>query len=181
MNPCCTCFHLHQHWYTPSILSMGNLLARVGGNVRTTGPIAAVALSCAVLFVAAAPPARADLPATEGVYTYLDEDGVSATWTIRTTCTSSCAAQVTTAPGHGFTAPLVNGRPTVTRTVPDGLTCPTYLLGENGSTWGGGQYPVTVRQSWDPHTLAGEADFLNTPAPCGIFDPHDTFTLTRIG
>lgn len=116
-----------------------------------------------------------------GVYTYLDDDGVAATWTITTTCTPACVAHVTTSPGHGFAAPLVNGRHAVTRTVPDGVRCPTYLLGDNGSLWGGGEYPVTVYQWWDPHALAGGVDFLDSPAPCGIADPHDNFTLTKVG
>ncbi|OBK28944.1 hypothetical protein A5634_19240 [Mycobacterium asiaticum] len=125
--------------------------------------------------------ARADSPAMDGVYTYLDDDGFAATWTVRTTCSPDCVAQVTTTPGHGFAAPLINGRHTVTRTVPDGVTCPEYFLGDNGSTWGGGMHPVTVHQSWDPRTLVGEVDFVDSPAPCGIPDPHDTFTLTKVG
>jgi hypothetical protein len=40
---------------------------------------------------------------------------------------------------------------------------------------------VTINQTWDPVALTGEVDFLDTSAPCGLVDPHDFFTLTRIG
>lgn len=143
--------------------------------------IAGVALAAGVWLGPAVSLAGAEVPPMEGVFTYADEDGVAATWTVRTTCTPHCVAHVTTTPGHGFAAPLINGRHTVTRTVPEGVTCPTYYLGDNGSAWGGGTYPVTVHQWWDPATLAGGVDFLDSTAPCGIPDPHDTFTLTRIG
>lgn len=149
--------------------------------MRSNSPLALVALVSAALLSTAAPLAGAEVPATEGVYTYLDDDGVTATWTIRTTCTPQCVALVTTSPGHGFAAPLVNGVHAVTRSVPDGVTCPSYSLGDNGSSWGGGAYPVTVRQWWNPNTLIGGVDFIDSPSPCGIPDPHDTFTLTRIG
>ena len=117
----------------------------------------------------------------EGTYRYLDDDGDAGIWSIKTTCTPQCVAHVTTEPGHGFSAPLVNGRHTVTRSIPDGATCPSYYLGDNGSIWDGGTHPVTVHQWWDPRTLSGEAHFVESSAPCGIPDPYDTFTLTRIG
>jgi hypothetical protein len=117
----------------------------------------------------------------DGLYTYADEDGVVATWAIRTTCTPGCVAHVTTAPGHGFDAHLVNGRYTTTRVVPEGASCPAYTVGDNGALFDGGSHPVTVYQWWDPATLTGEVDFLDTPAPCALHDQHDTFTLTRIG
>lgn len=143
--------------------------------------LATIALSSTAWLGVTAPPARAEAPPADGVYTYADEDGVVATWTIRTACAPHCVAHVTTAPGFGFTAPLVNGRHTVTRVVPEGVTCPAYLLGDNGSLWDGGTHPVTVHQWWDPLSLTGEVDFLESSAPCGIPDPHDTFTLTKIG
>jgi hypothetical protein len=152
-----------------------------GGTMWMKRLLAAVAVSSGALLGALAPVASAEVPGGEGVYTYLDNGGVSATWTIRTTCTPQCVAQVTTAPGYGFSAPLVDGRPTATRTVPDGVTCPAYQLGDNGSSWDGGTWPVTVHQSWDPRTLRGEVHFVESPSPCGIPNPHDTFTLTRIG
>lgn len=148
--------------------------------MRPILPLAVVALSSGG-FAAVSPPAGAEAPATDGVYAYLEGPAVAGTWTIRTTCTPQCVAHVTTTPGHGFTAPLVNGRHVVTRTVPDGVTCPSYFLGDNGSAWGGGSHPVTVRQWWDPVTLAGEVDFLESPAPCGIPNPRNTFTLVKIG
>jgi hypothetical protein len=135
-------------------------------------------LSCSLLGTVASP-ARAEVPVGEGVYLYLDTGGGSATWHIRTTCTPQCVAQVTTAPGHGFAAPLINGRPTVTRIVPDGVTCPLYQVGELLA--GGGTWPVTVHQSWDPRTLRGEVYFVESPSPCGIPNSDGTFTLTRIG
>jgi hypothetical protein len=141
----------------------------------------ATAILPAFALGSAAPLARAEVQVMEGVYSYIDEDGDAATWTIRTTCTPHCVAQVTTVPGYGFAAPLINGRHTVTRTVPEGVTCPSYFLGDNGSLWDGGTYPVTVHQWWDPLTLTGGVEFLDSAAPCGIPDPHDTFTLTRIG
>ena len=123
--------------------------------------------------------ATADAPAMNGAYRYTDQNGNVTTWIIRTECTPGCFANVTTSPGHGFTAPLVNGMYTVARTVPDGVTCPLYPVGE--TYLGGGRYPVVVRQFWDARTLAGGVDFLDSPAPCGIPTPHNTFTLVKIG
>lgn len=143
--------------------------------------LAAIALGYGLWFGTAMPQASADSAGMNGVYNYRDDNGVTATWTITTTCSPGCVAHVTTGPGRGFAAPFVDGRPTVTRTVPDGVTCPTYTLGYNGSVWGGGQFPVTVVQSWDPGTLAGEADFVDTPAPCGIINTSQRFSLTKIG
>lgn len=140
--------------------------------------VAAAALACFAFATASVPPARADSQAMGGVYTYRQADGSSGSWTIDTACTPNCVAYVTTSHGHGFAAPIVHGRASVTRTVPDGVTCPLYPFAE--SLWGGGSYPVTVNQSWDPHTLAGEVDFVDTPAPCGIAAPHQTFTLTKV-
>lgn len=132
--------------------------------------------------LAAVPPtAGAEGLAGSGVYAYLEGAVAAGTWTIETTCTPGCVAHVTTSPGHGFSAPLVNGRHVVTRTVPDGVTCPAYFLGDNGSSWGGGSHPVTVYQWWDPVTLVGGVDFLDSPAPCGIPNPRTTFTLVKIG
>lgn len=142
--------------------------------------LAVVALASGVLFSPALPVASAEVPKMQGVYAYTESDGVAATWTITTTCAPDCVAHVTTAPGHGFTAPLVNGRHTVTRSVPDGVTCPPYQLGDNGSLWSGGTWPVTVRQWWDPVTLNGGVDFLDSPSPCGIPNPRTSFTLSRI-
>lgn len=130
-------------------------------------------------WLGAAPLATADAPVTNGAYRYTDQNGNVATWIIRTECTPGCLADVTTSPGHGFTAPLVNGTYTVTRTVPDGLTCPLYPVGE--ILLGGGRYPVVARQFWDARTLHGGVDYLDTPAPCPIANLHDTFTLTPIG
>ncbi|OBK12582.1 hypothetical protein [Mycobacterium asiaticum] len=142
--------------------------------------VAAVALSFAALFSARLPSAAAEVPEMQGVYAYTESDGVAATWTITTTCAPGCVAHVTTSPGHGFNAPLVNGRHTVTRSVPDGVTCPAYLLGDNGSLWSGGTWPVTVRQWWDPVSLNGGVEFLDSPSPCGIPNPRTSFTLTPI-
>ena len=105
-----------------------------------------------------------------GVYHYADEDGGAGTWIIRTTCTPACVAHVSTSMEGGFDAPLVNGRYTVARTVPEGAVCPDSS-----------QHPIDVNQSWDPVTLTGEVDFVNTAAPCGLEDNRDIFTLTRIG
>ena len=145
--------------------------------------LAAIALLSGSGLNATAPLAGAEVPAMDGVYTYADEDGVVATWKIRTTCTPGCVAHVTTGPGRGFDAPLVNGRFTVTRTVPEGAICPAYtaFVGETPASFDGGEHPVTVNQWWDPRTLTGEVDFLETSAPCGLVDRRDTFTLTRIG
>jgi hypothetical protein len=144
---------------------------------------AAIALLSALALCATPPIARAEVPAMDGVYTYADEDGVVATWSIRTTCTPGCVAHVTTAAGRGFDAPLVNGRYTVTRTVPEGAVCPGHadFVGETAAWFDGGEHPVKVYQWWDPRTLTGEVDFLESSAPCGLHDLRDTFTLTRIG
>lgn len=141
--------------------------------------LAIVAVACGSLLGAVTPPARAEILVGEGVYAYLDTGGGYGTWHISTACTPQCVAQVTTAPGHGFAAPVINGRPTVTRIVPNGVTCPLYQVGEllaDGGTW-----PVTVHQSWDPRTLRGDVYFVDSPSPCGIPNSHSTFTLTRIG
>lgn len=148
--------------------------------MRPSLPLAALALLSGG-FAGGISTASAEVPATDGVYAYMEGPIVAGTWTIRTTCTPQCVAHVTTAPGHGFTAPLVDGRHMVTRTVPEGVTCPSYFLGDNGSSWGGGTHPVTVRQWWDPATLVGGVDFLASSAPCGIPHPHDSFTLVKVG
>jgi hypothetical protein len=145
--------------------------------MRTNTLLAKITLLCGAL-LAAAPPANADAPPIDGGYRYLDASGNAGTWTIRTACTPHCLAYVTTSPGRGFTAPLINGNYTVTRTVPDGVTCPAYYVGE--TPFGGGTYWVVVNQWWDPSTLTGGVDYLQTPAPCGIPTAHDTFTLTRV-
>ncbi|MHA7649491.1 hypothetical protein ACX9NE_06930 [Mycobacterium sp. ML4] len=126
----------------------------------------------------AAPLAWSDAPVLDGTYRYSDENGHATTWLIRTDCAHGCLAYVTTSPGHGFTAALINGSYIVTRTVPDGVTCPLYPVGE--SLFGGGTYPVVVRQTWDARNLTGEVNYLETPAPCGVANQHDTFTLTRV-
>lgn len=131
---------------------------------------AAAIVAGAALCAPAAPAGATDETRMNGVYSYADEDGLNGTWIIKTTCTPSCVAHVSTALDAGFDAPLVNGRYTVTRTVPEGAVCP-----DNS------QHPVTVNQSWDPQTLTGEVDFLETSAPCGLGDQHDDFVLTRIG
>lgn len=140
---------------------------------------AVLAISCGLGLFAAAPTARAENPVmTDGHYAYTDEDGVVATWSITTTCTPGCVAHVSTGPGEGFDAPLVNGRYAVKRVVPEGAFCPPYIVGE--TIFGSTQHPVHVYQWWDPATLAGEVDFLETAAPCGLHDLRDSFTLTRI-
>ncbi|WP_264061478.1 hypothetical protein [Mycobacterium angelicum] len=144
--------------------------------------MAATAVFAGAGLCATGPVVKAEVPAAmDGVYTYADEDGVTATWIIRTACTPGCIAHVTTGPGRGFDAALVDGRYTVTRTVPEGAVCPSYTVGDNGSWFDGGAHPVTVTQWWDPLTLAGEVDFLDSPAPCGLGDRHDHFTLTKVG
>ncbi len=139
---------------------------------------AAIAL-WSVLGLCATPPiAWAESPTMDGVYHYADEDGAVGTWIIRTTCTPDCVAHVTTAPGRGFDAPLVDGRYTITRTVSEGATCPVYSVGDF-NLYGGSTHPVTFIQWWDPVTLTGEVDFLETSAPCGLPDLRDRFTLTK--
>ena len=115
--------------------------------------------------------ATADNLKMNGIYQYADEDGDTGTWTIDTTCRQVCVAHVWTAPGQGFNAPLIDGQYTVTRTIPEAAICSNDLS----------QHPVTVNQSWDPLTLTGVAIFFDSSAPCGLSDPHDTFTLTKIG
>ncbi|MHA7649733.1 hypothetical protein ACX9NE_08235 [Mycobacterium sp. ML4] len=128
---------------------------------------------------APAPPAGAESVTMDGVYHYVDEDGDTGTWTIRTTCSPHCVAHVTTASGRSFQAHLENGRFTNSRLVPDGLECPTYWA--NDMTLGGGTHPIVVTQWWDPVTLTGEVDFSHTAPPCSVDDRHDSFSLTRIG
>lgn len=142
--------------------------------------LTAAALSI-VLGVSAAPaPAHAEAPTPAGVYLYADEDGDTGTWIISTTCTPDCVAHVTTSSGRGFDAALVNGRYTNTRTIPGGVTCPGHTAGDFGRWIPASEHPVTVTQWWDPVTLAGEVDFFNDAAPCGLADRSDRFTLTRI-
>ncbi|WP_096289589.1 hypothetical protein [Mycobacterium ahvazicum] len=119
----------------------------------------------------AEPLAAPDDTKLNGVYHYADEDGDTGTWTINTTCKQVCVAHVTTAPGQGFNAPLIDGQYSVTRTIPEAAICPN----DNSL------HPVTVQQSWDPLTLTGLAVFLDSTAPCGLTDSHDIFTLTKIG
>ena len=118
----------------------------------------------------AGPLAGADDTKMNGVYQYADEDGGTGTWIIHTKCTPGCVAHVSTTLDNGFEAALVNGRYTVARTIPEGAVCPDSS-----------QHPIEVNQSWNPLTLTGEVDFLNTSAPCGLDDNRDVFTLTKIG
>jgi hypothetical protein len=148
---------------------------------KTIAVIAAAAVACGLGVCSTAPPARAESPPMDGVYAYADEDGDTGTWTIRTTCTPGCVAHVTTGPGRGFDAPLVDGRFMATRVVPDGVYCPGYHFQEDFYYYFEGSHPVVVTQWWNPLTLTGEVDFLSTSAPCGLSDPHDRFTLTKIG
>jgi hypothetical protein len=119
----------------------------------------------------AEPLATGDDVKMNGVYHYADEDGDTGVWTINTTCKQLCVAHVTTAPGQGFDATFLDGLYTVTRTIPEAAIC------SNDNSL----HPVTVHQTWDPLTLTGLAIFLESSAPCGLTDPHDTFTLTKIG
>jgi uncharacterized membrane protein len=144
--------------------------------VRISTAIAATALVAGVATLpapnaAAEPLATADDAKMNGVYQYADEDGDTGTWTINTTCKQVCVAHVWTAPGQGFNAPLIDGEYTVTRTIPEAAICSNDLS----------QHPVTVNQSWDPLTLTGVAIFSDSSAPCGLSDPQDTFTLTKVG
>jgi hypothetical protein len=118
----------------------------------------------------AAPPAAADDTKMHGVYHYADEDGGHGTWIVHTTCAPGCVAHVSTSMDSGFDAPLVDGRYTVNRSIPEGAICP-----DNS------QHQIDVTQSWDPVTLSGEVDFLTTSAPCGLEDHRDVFTLTKVG
>lgn len=59
----------------------------------------AVALLFGVGLGVAAPQAKAEPPAMDGVYLYADDDGGKGTWTVSTTCSPSCVAHVTTAQG----------------------------------------------------------------------------------
>jgi hypothetical protein len=149
--------------------------------MRIHASIATLALLLGSFLSSTTPIAAAEVPAMDGTYHYADEDGDVGTWIIRTTCTPGCVAHVTTGPGQGFSAPLINGRFTVTRTVPEGLICPAFTVGDNGSLFDGGMHPVNVKQWWDPLTLAGEVDFLDSTAPCGLKDLRDSFTLTKFG
>ncbi|WP_025735148.1 hypothetical protein [Mycobacterium genavense] len=138
--------------------------------IAATTFFAGLAASPAPL-ASAEPPAAADDTKMNGVYHYADEDGDIGTWTINTTCKQVCVAHVSTGPGQGFNAPLIDGQYTVTRTIPEAAIC------ANDSSL----HPVHVHQSWDPLTLTGVAVFLDSAAPCGLTDPHDAFTLTKIG
>ncbi|WP_108925225.1 hypothetical protein [Mycobacterium montefiorense] len=118
----------------------------------------------------AEPLATPDDAKMNGVYHYADEDGGHGTWIVHTTCTPGCVAHVSTSMDNGFDAPLVDGRYTVNRSIPEGAICPDSS-----------QHPIDITQSWDPLTLTGEVDFLTTSAPCGLEDNRDIFTLTRVG
>jgi hypothetical protein len=142
---------------------------KIDSAIGAAAAFAAVALLPAPI-AAAEPLAAADDLKMNGVYHYADEDGDTGTWTINTTCRQVCVAHVWTAPGQGFNAPLLDGQYTVTRTIPEAAICSNDLS----------QHPVTVSQTWDPLTLTGVAIFLDTSAPCGLNDSHDTFTLTKL-
>ena len=89
--------------------------------MRINAFVAAAAFLTGVALCAPAPLATAaDDSRMNGVYSYADEDGLTGTWIISTTCTPGCVAHVKTALDSGFDAPMVNGRYTVTRTVPGG-------------------------------------------------------------
>src|ERR1700709_1292576 len=106
---------------------------------------AAVALLAGLGFCATTPTAGAEeVPLMNGVYHYADDDGDVGTWTIRTRCTPGCVAHVTTSPGRGFDAPLVDGRYTVTRTVPEGVSCTSYGHGWEGMGTYVSTHAVTV-------------------------------------
>lgn len=141
--------------------------------------IAAITLATG-LTPSAASPASAEVPTMDGVYLYADEDGDTGKWVIRTTCTPDCVAHVTTSPGRGFDAPLVDGRYTNSRTIPEGVVCPGHTAGDYGRWIAASEHPVTVVQWWDPATLAGEVDYIDHDAPCTLASHTDRFTLTRI-
>lgn len=141
---------------------------------------AAAVLTTVLAIGAAPPPTQAEVPTLAGVYLYADEDGDTGTWAIRTTCTPDCVAHVTTSSGRSFDAALVDGRYTNTRTIPGGVVCPGHTAGDFGRWIPASEHLVTVTQWWDPVTLAGEVDFYNDAAPCGLADRTDRFTLTRI-
>jgi hypothetical protein len=87
--------------------------------------IAATALFAgAVALPAPLASAAADDAKMNGVYHYADEDGGHGTWIVHTTCTPGCVAHVSTSMDSGFDAPLVNGRYTVNRSIPEGAICP---------------------------------------------------------
>lgn len=140
---------------------------------------AAITLLFGLGLTAATPQASAEAPTMEGVYHYADEDGDVGTWTVATTCSPSCVAHVTTRTGRSFDAQLVDGRYVNSRTIPEGLQCPEYMVGE--LFLGGGSHSVDVIQWWDPIALTGEVDFMHSAVPpCYLDDHHDKFTLTRI-
>ena len=74
----------------------------------------------------------------------------------------------------------MNGRYAVTRIVPEGVECPWYPIGDYGSWIEASTHTVAVYQWWDPKTLTGEVDFLESGIPC-VHDLNDSFTLTKIG
>lgn len=145
--------------------------------MRTRNVVTAIALLFGTWFMAV-PTATAEATVMNGTYRYTDENGNAGTWTIANACTAGCLAYVTTSPGHGFTAKLLDGVYVTTREVPDGLRCPLYFVGD--TVLGGGTYSVVVHQWWNPRTLTGAVDYLDTPAPCGVSNLHDTFSLTPI-
>lgn len=144
------------------------------------------ALNVAVLLLfgfglpVATPTAHAEAPSMNGVYLYLDEDGDVGRWTITTSCTPDCVAHVTTSPGRGFDAPLVDGRYISTRTIHDGATCPGFHYGDYGAYMEASTHPVTVQQWWDPVTLHGEVDYVDSTAWCGLAEAGEPFTLTKL-
>lgn len=157
--------------------------------MRIRAVAAAIGLLCGVGLGVAAPQARAEGPAMDGVYLYADEDGGSGTWTVSTTCNPSCVAHVTTALGRSFDAPLIDGQYVNSRTIPDGLTCPLYVMGDFAVD--GGDHPVSVVQWWNPITLSGEVHFYpsfgvvsdvpHVSPNCYTDEHHQRFTLTKVG
>lgn len=145
-------------------------------NIKAIG--AAIALFSG-LGICAATPAKADIT-TNGVFLYQDEDGDTGTWTISTTCSPDCVAHVTTSPGRGFDAALIDGRYTNTRSIPDAVTCPGHTAGDFGRWIPSSSHAINVTQWWDPQTLAGEVDFHDHDGPCALGDRSDHFTLTRM-
>ncbi|MGD1110323.1 MAG: hypothetical protein ABR885_08590 [Mycobacterium sp.] len=71
--------------------------------MRINAFIAAAAfLTGGALFAPAPLAAAADDTKMNGVYSYADEDGLTGTWIINTTCTPGCVAHVKTALDSGF-------------------------------------------------------------------------------
>jgi hypothetical protein len=97
--------------------------------------------------------------------------GIRASWTARSTCSSSggCVANITSSTGWTGNAQLVAGRWTMTVNRGDGQSCPDGSRHSEYQTW-----------SWGAGTLSGDVSGVSTDPLACPQGPPDAFTLTKV-